>query len=192
MDRLEVRAGHGENVGGAIDQRGRQRLAAETGDIDAAFPADFDRVHARGLPANGMAPRRHRPSISLRLPSKRRKSPNAMGLRQMLPVQTKRTCFTTARRGGGDASAKVKSNSIKSTSSAAAPGRNDPRGSSLTMPATMRSPWKSFRYRLEEWRGARSSPPRSRACPRPLAWQLGRASPARSRRFAIAMAGASR
>jgi lauroyl/myristoyl acyltransferase len=37
----------------------------------------------------------------------------------------------------------------------------------------MRSPWKSFRYRLEEWtvRGLAAAIPR---LPRPLAWQLGR------------------
>src|ERR1700750_342729 len=33
-------------------------------------------------------------SISFRLPVKRRKSPSAIGLLQMLPVQTKRTFFT--------------------------------------------------------------------------------------------------
>ena len=32
--------------------------------------------------------------MSLRFPSKRRNSPSAMGLRQMFPVQTKRTLFT--------------------------------------------------------------------------------------------------
>src|SRR6059058_1984280 len=33
-------------------------------------------------------------SISLRFPISRRKTPSAIGLRQMLPVQTKRTFFT--------------------------------------------------------------------------------------------------
>src|SRR6202790_5004218 len=37
-------------------------------------------------------------SMSLRLPSIRRKRPSAMGLRQMLPVQTKRTLFTMNAR----------------------------------------------------------------------------------------------
>ena len=40
--------------------------------------------------------------MSLRLPSNRRKSPKAMGLRQMLPVQTKRTYFTMMRDAAGD------------------------------------------------------------------------------------------
>src|SRR6266404_2602035 len=37
-------------------------------------------------------------SMSLRLPSKRRNNPSAIGLRQILPVQTKRTLFTISRR----------------------------------------------------------------------------------------------
>src|SRR5712671_5761854 len=37
-------------------------------------------------------------SISLRLPIKRRNNPSAIGLRQILPVQTKRTLFTITRR----------------------------------------------------------------------------------------------
>jgi hypothetical protein len=36
--------------------------------------------------------------MSLRLPIKRRNNPSAMGLRQILPVQTKRTLFTITRR----------------------------------------------------------------------------------------------
>ena len=40
--------------------------------------------------------------MSLRFPSNRRKSPKAMGLRQMLPVQTKRTYFTMMRDAAGD------------------------------------------------------------------------------------------
>src|ERR1700754_4883237 len=35
--------------------------------------------------------------MSFRLPINRRKSPSAMGLRQILPVQTKRTLFTRIR-----------------------------------------------------------------------------------------------
>jgi hypothetical protein len=41
-------------MGGSIDQRGGQRLAAKVGDVDASFPADVNRVHARGLPTNGV------------------------------------------------------------------------------------------------------------------------------------------
>src|SRR6516162_9477783 len=37
-------------------------------------------------------------SMSFRLPVKRRKSPSAIGLRQILPVQTKRTFFTIGTR----------------------------------------------------------------------------------------------
>src|SRR5438128_12636205 len=37
-------------------------------------------------------------SMSLRLPSKRQNNPSAIGLRQILPVQTKRTLFTISRR----------------------------------------------------------------------------------------------
>src|ERR1043166_2931759 len=53
-------------------------------------------------------------SMSLRLPRRRRKKPSAIGLRQIFPVQTKRTLFTIQEpahcRPG-----KVKSNRIKST-----------------------------------------------------------------------------
>src|SRR5438132_9939734 len=37
-------------------------------------------------------------SMSLRLPINRRNNPSAIGLRQILPVQTKRTLFTISRR----------------------------------------------------------------------------------------------
>src|SRR5712691_9519836 len=46
-------------------------------------------------------------SMSLRLPSIRQKRPSAMGLRQMLPVQTKRTLFTM------DAAARAHANQPK-------------------------------------------------------------------------------
>src|SRR5712692_9284527 len=52
--------------------------------------------------------------MSLRFPSSRRKRPSAMGLRQMFPVQTKRTLFTIAGRARGPAE-NLKSNALKST-----------------------------------------------------------------------------
>jgi hypothetical protein len=47
-----MRGRHGEDMCGAIDERGGERLTAEACEIDAAFPANFDRVHARQLTAN--------------------------------------------------------------------------------------------------------------------------------------------
>ena len=107
-----------KDVGRALDQRGGERLAAEAADVDPAFPANLDRVHARRLPAHGVHARGIDLDVLAISPRRRRKSPSAMGLRQMLPVQTKRTCFTISKGGGGDAFAKVKSISVKSTRSA--------------------------------------------------------------------------
>ncbi len=68
MNGLEMRAGHGENVGGAIDEGGGERLAAESTDIDArvfaylhsvetgwlaADSVDSGRCHFNVLPARG-------------------------------------------------------------------------------------------------------------------------------------------
>ena len=51
LDRLEVCAGHGEDVRGAIDQGACKRLAAETADVHAFLFANLHRVKARGLSA---------------------------------------------------------------------------------------------------------------------------------------------
>ena len=97
VDRLEVRAGHGENVVVSIHQGRRQRLAADAADIRALLPLRR-RGPREGLEA-GLAPREplagERPPDLPAVPEQaRRNRPSAMGLRQMFPVQTKRTFFT--------------------------------------------------------------------------------------------------
>jgi hypothetical protein len=56
MNGFEMRAGHSENVGGAIDQGGGERLAAEAANVDAFLFANVNGVQARRLSANGMNP----------------------------------------------------------------------------------------------------------------------------------------
>src|SRR5947207_8374600 len=51
--------------------------------------------------------------MSLRLPIRRRKNPSAIGLRQILPVQTKRTLFTILERAA-NASSNLELNGAKS------------------------------------------------------------------------------
>src|SRR5947208_2835373 len=51
-----MRAGHGENVSGAVDQGGSERLAAHAADINAFLFADVDRVQAGRLSAHSMHP----------------------------------------------------------------------------------------------------------------------------------------
>jgi len=58
VDCFQVRAGHGENVGGAVDQRGGERLAADAADVHAFLFADVDCVQARRLPADCVDPGR--------------------------------------------------------------------------------------------------------------------------------------
>src|SRR5213083_1550841 len=55
-------------------------------------------------------------SMSLRLPIRRRKNPSAIGLRQILPVQTKRTLFTV-RDGASEYQFNLKANRPKSIQS---------------------------------------------------------------------------
>ena len=47
-----MRAGHGKDVRGAIDQRGGKRLAAETADVHTFLLTDLDRIETRRLPAH--------------------------------------------------------------------------------------------------------------------------------------------
>jgi len=53
-----VRAGHGENVRGAIDQLSGKRLAAQIANVYASFFANLHCVKTWRLPAHGMHPRR--------------------------------------------------------------------------------------------------------------------------------------
>ena len=75
-------------------------------------------------------------SMSLRLPSSRRKSPSAMGLRQIFPVQTKRTLFTRCAPRDPAGSGQVRSHKISLTRLGLFERR-------------MRQAWKKLRYRLE-------------------------------------------
>jgi hypothetical protein len=51
--------------------------------------------------------------MSLRLPSKARNSPSAIGLRQIFPVQTKRTLFTIAHGADrGQIQVKIEQNQV--------------------------------------------------------------------------------
>ena len=52
MNRFQVRTGHGEDVRGAIDEGGGERLAAQTTNVDAFITADFDRVKTWRLAAH--------------------------------------------------------------------------------------------------------------------------------------------
>ena len=55
VDRLEMRAGHGENMRRPIDQRRGERLAAQIADIDALLlRRRGDGVQARRLSADGV------------------------------------------------------------------------------------------------------------------------------------------
>ena len=54
LDRLQVRAGHGENVRGAIDQVRRERLAAKVADVYALFRTHLHSIETRWLPPDGM------------------------------------------------------------------------------------------------------------------------------------------
>jgi hypothetical protein len=54
LDRLEVRARHGENVRGTIDQGRCERLAAQTANVCAFLFADLHRVKTRRLSTHGM------------------------------------------------------------------------------------------------------------------------------------------
>ena len=56
MNRLQVRAGHCENVRRAVDQVCRERLAAQVADVYPFVFADLDGVKTGRLPANGMHP----------------------------------------------------------------------------------------------------------------------------------------
>ena len=56
LNAVEMRAGHGENVGGALDQRRGQGLAADAVDIDPFVLQDLDREQTRRLPAHRMDP----------------------------------------------------------------------------------------------------------------------------------------
>jgi hypothetical protein len=56
--RFHVRAGHGKNVCGLIDQPSGQRLAAQIANIRAFLCADFHGIHARGLATNRVHARR--------------------------------------------------------------------------------------------------------------------------------------
>jgi hypothetical protein len=49
-----MRAGHGKDVRGAIDQRGGKRLAAETADVHTFLLTNLDRIQTRRLPAHRM------------------------------------------------------------------------------------------------------------------------------------------
>ena len=52
LDRFQMRAGHGENMRRALDQIGRERLAAQIADVHAVAFANLDRVETRRLSAN--------------------------------------------------------------------------------------------------------------------------------------------
>ncbi len=52
VNRFEMRAGHGENVRCAVDQIGRERLAAQIADIDPVRFANLHRVKTRRLSAD--------------------------------------------------------------------------------------------------------------------------------------------
>ena len=54
VDRFEMCAGHGENMGGAVNEIGRERLAAQIADVYAICFANLHRVKARRLSADGM------------------------------------------------------------------------------------------------------------------------------------------
>ena len=52
VNRFQMRAGHGKNVRGAIDQRRSQRLAAESRDIHVFVFAHLHRIKTRRLTAH--------------------------------------------------------------------------------------------------------------------------------------------
>jgi KDO2-lipid IV(A) lauroyltransferase len=73
--------------------------------------------------------------MSLRFPRRRRKRPSAMGLRQTLPVQTKRTLFTRCGRAN-----LARQNYVRT--------KSRQRDSGLSK-LFMKQAWKKLRYRLE-------------------------------------------
>ncbi len=112
---FEVRTGHGENVRSSIDQR-RRSAAGCAEHLDSRLPLRRLATAYRlgGWPRTACTPA-DATSMSFRLPVMRRKSPSAIGLRQMFPVQTKRTFFT-ARERAANAFIKLEANPSKSIS----------------------------------------------------------------------------
>src|SRR5437763_4887334 len=97
LDRFDMRPGHGENMGRALDYapvKGWLRRLP----ISAPSSAQTSTAcELGGCPRTACTPA-DATSMSLRFPKRRRKRPSAMGLRQTLPVQTKRTLFTKCGR----------------------------------------------------------------------------------------------
>ena len=56
VDRFEMCAGHGENMRGAVNEIGRERLAAQIADIDPVRFANLHRVKTRRLSADRVHP----------------------------------------------------------------------------------------------------------------------------------------
>ena len=96
-NRLEMPSRHGENVRRLLNQIIGDRLAAVACDIDALFLQRLNGVETWRLPGHRATPAEST-AISPRDRTNWRNSPSAIGLRQMFPVQMKRTFFTGSKR----------------------------------------------------------------------------------------------
>ena len=64
LNSFKMRAGHGKDMRGAIDQRGRNWLAAKTADVHAFLFADLHRIETWWLAAHGVHPSRGNFNVS--------------------------------------------------------------------------------------------------------------------------------
>ncbi len=118
---FQMRPRHGENVGGAIDQRGGERLAAKSGDVDAfgAQRLNRDTRSAVGRASHGRPPKRPQCHADSRAAGGKVPPPSGSGrcfrYRRKERVSRWAAPRALARRGN------VKLNRIKSTRGAVGP-----------------------------------------------------------------------
>ena len=114
VNRLQMRAGHGENMRGAIDQRGRKRLTAKLTDVHAFIFAHLRRIQAGRLAAHRMHAGRSDFDVlaiaeqSAEKPFRHRAAADVSG------TDKKRTLFTILR-AGRQRDSNLESNKSKST-----------------------------------------------------------------------------
>jgi hypothetical protein len=107
-----MRAGHGKNMRGAINQRGGERLAAQIADIDALLFANLHCVKAWRLPAHGMHPCRRDFNI-FAIANQTPKEPFRDGATANVTRADKENAFHDSRRASARMN-NLKSNMIKS------------------------------------------------------------------------------
>jgi hypothetical protein len=112
MNCLQVRAGHGKNVCGTINERVRKRLALQAGNISAFFRADLDCIEAGWLTAHRMHPCRDDFNI-LSVPQQMTKQPFCDGAAADITCTDKENAFHNSD-GASERDCNVESNRSKS------------------------------------------------------------------------------